>query len=37
MNELISILMLITIGLLTAFICILSANKEEVWYEILKE
>lgn len=37
MNELISILMFITVSLLTAFICILSANKEEVWYEILKE
>lgn len=37
MNELISILMFITISLLTTFICILSANKEEVWYEVLKE
>lgn len=37
MNELISILMFITISLLTTFICILSANKEEIWYEILKE
>ena len=37
MDELISILMFITISLLTVFICILSANKEEVWYEILKE
>lgn len=37
MNELISILMFISISLLTTFICILSANKEEVWYEILKE
>ena len=37
MNELISILVFITISLSTVFICILSANKEEVWYEILKE
>ena len=37
MNMLISILMFITISLLTTIICILSANKEEVWYEILKE
>ena len=37
MNMLISILMFITISLSTIIICLLSANKEEVWYEILKE